>query len=80
MMTGVTIAKTDITPVERKILLENETMENIKTWRFEKAEHQDPFRITYSYSINAPEGHEGVVEVQPALPDHVYVRVNPWKP
>jgi len=80
IMTGVVIAETNITPVERKILLENEALENIKTWRFEKSEHQDPFRITYSYLIDAPKGYEGMTEVQPELPDHVYIRVNPWKP
>jgi TonB family protein len=80
IMTGVTMTESNITPIERKILLENAALENLKTWRFEKSQHQDPFQITYTYSIDAPKGHEGMTEVQPALPDHVYIRLNPWKP
>ena len=80
IMTGVTMTESNITPIERKILLENAALENIKTWRFEKSGQQDPFRITFSYSINASKGNEGMTEVQPALPDHIYIRVSPWKP
>jgi TonB family protein len=79
-MAGVKIAETNITPIDGENLLANAALENIKTWQFEKSEHNDPFRITYSYAIDIPAGRAGQLELRPELPNIMHISLIPFKP
>jgi len=76
-MTDVRIAEAAANPPEGRASLANSTLENLKAWRFEPAQHKDAVRITYSYKIDASLASKGQVDVDFALPSQIVIRSNP---
>jgi TonB family protein len=73
---GIKVSDAFTNQGHEKDLLVNEALHNLKTWRFEVAEHQDTVRITYRYAIDTSLG-AGATDVEFALPDQVVIRGSP---
>jgi len=56
--------------------LVNFTLSNLRTWRFERAKRETPFRITYSYVLETS-GNPGETGLSFDLPQTVEVRARP---
>jgi hypothetical protein len=73
-MSAIRVIEASTEPAERKDVLVNEAVRNLKTWHLEAARHKDSIRITYSYVIESSLSDHRQVEVKLALPNHVTIR------
>jgi TonB family protein len=71
------VAESDVNPVEGKDILARAALENLKAWRFDAGERDDPIRITYSYVIDASLPRGAPPGVEWGLPNQVTIRGNP---
>jgi len=76
-LAGIQVAVANGNPADKTELLTKSALQNLKTWRLEKAQHPDAFRITFSYGIDSSLPHRGEVDVKLALPNQVSIRGNP---
>jgi hypothetical protein len=62
---------------EKTGMLSTAVVQNVKTWRFEEASRQDPFRISFSYAIDSALPHRDQVDVEIKLPNQVIITGSP---
>lgn len=72
-MKDIRAVEASVNPSEGKTPLVNAAVQNMKAWRFDSAEHNDPIRITFSYVIDTSQPHGGATVVDWALPGQVTV-------
>jgi len=72
---GVKVAEKNFTSAEGSEFFVKEAFENLQTWRFEKAKHEDLIHITYSYTSSVPKGHGGIGRISFDLPKQVNIRL-----
>jgi len=63
-MKDVRLSDADVTPSASKDLLVNDALLNLKTWRLEPGQREDPVHIVYSYRIVNPPVVGGTVRVR----------------
>jgi len=73
---GIRVAEARVTPSQAMASLVNAARRDLRTWRLEAADHDDPLRVTYSYVIDSslPRGGEPITRWDP--PNQVEVRAN----
>ena len=76
-VTGLRLAEADVHPRQGKALLVNAALQDLKTWQFDAARHEDPIRVIYSFAINASLPHGSLLEVRWVAPNEVRVGLNP---
>lgn len=70
------VAHADVNPGQEERDLADAALLDLRAWRFDAGEHDDPIRITYSYSIDTSLPHGGAAMVRWSPPDQVRIRAN----
>jgi hypothetical protein len=72
-----TLKESNVIPTITKEVLVNGALENLRTWRFEPAEHENDLRLVYTYRIDSSLTYENQVNVEFVPPDQMVIRGNP---
>ena len=78
-VTRIKVSETDVRPSDEGKTLMKTAIQDLKTWQFDTGGHDDPLRITYSYTIDTSLADRGASHVQWVPPDQVSVRANSRK-